>query len=432
MKRMKERMEKKKNRIKKIMDYKEQNKNVVRLILLIKSKLFTSEELKELIDKNDLFFTFDELIKFVSECPYDYVKKKHLMLVITIMMNSWTPDWPIIHDIEKNIDWVPKKSLSKISDNYDCGKLIMVVVELGFDVVTPVLFEKYLRFFTDDKFKKWIGDYYLNYVKQNNISNSLSIINGFMIIHHKTLIINIVENGLDTLTSPLIDKFLRFTQIHNNNSEFQKWIIENGNIYEYLEYLETIVSNGLNEWFHPPKGDFIDPPRLLSYQWITRFNIIAKYINRPDIWEKMFMMMGKLAFNNEKFRKSNTFKICMSNLIERWTRKFVPKPENYKTRYNYLDNYKTLCNYLKNWNPIVLENMKLLNVIRSKKHTLIGTLKDFYVILQNINDYEEYECMQQYNKDLFEKKNILVPIEIIEKIKDMVTGTIETIVKIII
>ena len=471
------------------MEYNDKHRNIFRLILLIKSELFTSEELKELIEKHNLFFTFTDLIECVKDYQYEMIEKKYLDLVITIIMNSWTPDWSILHNIKEVNDWMPKNPLSIISDYLNSWKfenfekLITTIVEMGFDELTPELFEKYFEFSESEELTEWICESYLNYVKKNNFENPLSLINNrknfwkfeklimtivesnldeltpklfeqyFKFygsgeftewicesylnyvkknnfenplqlldnpIKYEKLIMTIVELGLDKLRSPLIEKYLKFTQIFPGHDSFQEWIIKNGDINNYLNYLGEVVSKEFTEWFHPPKGhvqgDKYETDYLLSYQWTTRLVIISKYTNHPSIWKKMFMMIGKIAFNNEKFRESKTFKFCLIELIINWKKHFVAKPSK-------LSHYKDLHYYLRECNPIIFKNIGLREIVSYNT-----SFSSFPLIIQNLNNYEIKIFNRKFNeklqRDLAEKRKISLPLEIIANILTMANSSI--------
>jgi len=156
-----------------------------------------------------------------------------------------------------------------------------------------------------------------------------------------SLIMYIMDCDLDEPSPKMVDEMIKSTQCRMfHDATLRQYIINNCNLFEeggYLDYLENEKSAGLTQWFQPPaghrQGDRIEHFDLQGAQWSTRIVIISQHTSCVKVWGRCFRMLSTLATNNEKFRISMTFKICIRQLMINYANKFL----DYLHLYLFLD-----------------------------------------------------------------------------------------------
>jgi hypothetical protein len=156
------------------------------------------------------------------------------------------------------------------------------------------------------------------------------------------LIIYIMDCDLDVPSPKMVDEMIKSSQCYASHKceTLIRYIVANCNLYEkggYLDYLKNEKSVGLTQWFQPPAGhqagSRIEHFELQRAQWTTRLIILSKHTSSVKVWKKFFSTLSTLATNNEKFRTSKTFKICIRQLVINYGH----KSRNYSHLYAFIE-----------------------------------------------------------------------------------------------
>jgi hypothetical protein len=187
----------------------------------------------------------------------------------------------------------------------------------------------------------------------------------------------IMDCDLDEPSPKMVDEMIKSAQCQMSHiyETLIQYIITNCNLYDeggYLDYLETEKSVGLAQWCHPPagyqQGRRIEHFELQRVQWPTRLVILSKHTSCVKVWKRFFRMLSTLASNNDKFRKSMTFKIGIRQLVINYGHKF----RDYSHLYAFIEaipqnvvSHLKLYDDIDNYETVIFETNKYRSVCKA-------------------------------------------------------------------